>query len=114
MDNTLTVFQIEMNDNVATALTEIKAGQTAKILGDHLPEQTEITALTDIPVGHKIALRDIAKDEPIRKYDVVIGGATEEIRQGAWVHLHVMKSLYDERSSHLDVVTGAPKDTKYE
>jgi hypothetical protein len=30
------------------------------------------------------------------------------------VHLHVMRSLYDERSSHLDINTGAPKDTKYE
>ena len=27
---------------------------------------------------------------------------------------HVMKSLYDERSSHLDVKTGAPMDTRYE
>ena len=37
-----------------------------------------------------------------------------QTRQGAWVHLHVMRSLYDERSSHLDINTGAPKDTKYE
>ena len=33
---------------------------------------------------------------------------------GSWVHLHVMRSVYDQRSSHLDVRTGAPKDTKYE
>ncbi len=108
------VFQIEAADNVATALEEIKDGETATILGDHREGMTEIKALEDIPVGHKIALKDIADREEIRKYDVVIGGATKPIPMGSWVHLHVMKSLYDERSSHLDVLTGAPKDTVYE
>ena len=108
------VFQIETEDNVATALEEVKAGETARILGDHAEGVTEITAAEDIPVGHKIALRDIADGEEIRKYNVVIGAATKDIPKGGWVHLHVMKSLYDERSSHLDAVTGAPKDIKYE
>ena len=70
--------------------------------------------MTEIPVGHKIALRDIAADERIVKYGVVIGKATKDIPAGSWVHLHVMCSIYDERSSHLDAVTGAPKDTRYE
>ena len=67
-----------------------------------------------MPVGHKIALRDIAQGEMIVKYGVVIGRATQDIPAGSWVHLHVMHSNYDERSSHLDVNTGAPKDTRYE
>ena len=45
---------------------------------------------------------------------VVIGRATADIPAGSWVHLHVMCSNYDDRSSHLDVVTGAPKDIRYE
>ena len=45
---------------------------------------------------------------------MVIGRATTDIPAGSWVHLHVMCSVYDQRSSHLDVRTGAPKDTKYE
>lgn len=52
--------------------------------------------------------------EDIVKYGVVIGRATADIPAGSWVHLHVMRSVYDQRSSHLDVRTGAPKDTKYE
>ena len=108
------VFQIETEDNVATALEEVKAGETARILGDHVEGMEEIAAAEDIPVGHKIALRDIESGEEIRKYNVVIGAATKSIPKGGWVHLHVMKSLYDERSSHLDAVTGAPKDTRYE
>ena len=100
-----TAFQIDLKDNVATALAELTAGDEAKLIGDHE---------TDVPTGHKLALRDIASGEKIIKYGVVIGRATADIPQGAWVHLHVMQSIYDERSSHLDINTGAPKDTKYE
>lgn len=106
------VFQIDEKDNVATALTEIPKGVTAEIIGE--TEAHEIYAVDAILVGHKIALRDIPKDEPIVKYGVVIGSASADISRGTWVHLHVMHSNYDERSSHLDAVTGAPKDTKYE
>lgn len=106
------VFQIDAKDNVATALTEIPKGEKAEIIGES--SARDIVAQDAIPVGHKIALRNIQKDEPIWKYGVVIGSASACIGQGSWVHLHVMHSNYDERSSHLDAVTGAPKDTKYE
>ena len=106
-----TAFQIDRRDNVATALTPLLPGRVA-VLGD--APQPELTAAAEVPQGHKIALRDIADGEDILKYGVVIGRATAGIPAGGWVHLHVMRSLYDERSSHLDAVTGAPKDTRYE
>ena len=112
MENTLTAFQIDARDNVATALSEIPAGAVVQIHGTGAP--ILVTAAENIPVGHKIALRDIAEGQNIVKYGVVIGRSTANIPKGAWVHLHVMRSVYDERSSHLDVLTGAPKDTKYE
>ena len=106
-----TAFQIDLRDNVATALEALTAGPV-RLLGD--ADTQEIAAVTDVPAGHKIALRDIASGEMIVKYGVVIGRATADIPAGSWVHLHVMCSNYDERSSHLDVVTGAPKDVRYE
>ena len=112
MEHEITAFQIDLKDNVATALTEVKAGQQVKLIGDCREKQ--ITAVTDIPTGHKLALGDIRAGDLIIKYGVVIGRATGDIAMGSWVHLHVMQSIYDERSSHLDVKTGAPKDTKYE
>lgn len=112
MEHEITAFQINLKDNVATALAEVKAGQQVKLIGDC--REKRIIAATDIPTGHKLALGDITAGELIVKYGVVIGRATEDIPKGSWVHLHVMQSIYDERSSHLDVNTGAPKDTKYE
>ena len=93
MDEKQNAFQINREDNVATALTPLVPGPV-ELRGD--------------------ALRDIRNGEDIVKYGVVIGRATADIPAGSWVHLHVMRSVYDQRSSHLDVRTGAPKDTKYE
>ena len=104
-------FQIQLEDNVATALQELTPGPV-KLLGDC--GENAVRAVTEVPLGHKIALRDIRAGESIVKYGVVIGRSTAEIPEGSWVHLHVMASIYDQRSSHLDAVTGAPKDTKYE
>ncbi len=111
MEEKQTAFVISYADNVATALSPIVPGPVT-LLGDtSLPS---VAAVTEVPKGHKIALRNISAGEPITKYAVTIGRATADIPAGSWVHLHVMESVYDERSSHLDIKTGAPKDTKYE
>lgn len=104
-------FQIDARDNVATALTALGPGEAA-LLGEGAGGV--LACAEDIPPYHKVALRDIAAGEAIVKYGVTIGQATRDIASGAWVHLHNMRSLYDERSGHLDVRTGAPKDTIYE
>lgn len=104
-------FQIERADNVATALMPLEAGRVL-LLGN--AEAADIEVCEKVAAGHKIALCDIDKGQDIVKYGVVIGRAVKHIKKGAWVHLHCMRSLYDERSSHLDAVTGAPKDISYE
>ena len=104
-------FQIDVKDNVATALEALEPGDV-RVLGD--AEKEMLLCTQAVPVGHKIAARDIAAGEMIVKYGVVIGRATADIAAGSWVHLHVMCSNYDERSSHLDVLTGAPRDIVYE
>ncbi len=103
-------FQIAAADNVATALSNIHNGEVSL---NPDAAVSSILACEEIPVGHKIALQDIAEGEEIIKYSVVIGKATQMIRKGTWVHLHCMRSCYDERSSHLDIHTGVPNDIDY-
>ena len=93
----MTAFQIHQSDNVATALEKLETGSVL-LRGD--ANETSVETIEEIPDGHKIAVRDIKEGEPIVKYGVV--------------HLHNMRSVYDERSSHLDLITGAPKDVRYE
>ena len=111
MENMYAAFQIDRRDNVATALSALKPGKVP-LRGD--AARAETMAVEHIPAGHKLALRAIAPGEDIVKYGVRIGIATKAVPEGGWVHLHVMKSAYDERSGHLDVNTGAPKDIVYE
>ncbi|GEO24489.1 hypothetical protein AAC03nite_02740 [Alicyclobacillus acidoterrestris] len=86
------VLVIDVKDNVAVALEDIKKG-------DHFRVETaegalEITALVDIPFGHKVALKSFVRDEPVLKYGEEIGKAAESIEIGDWVHNH---NMYCER-----------------
>nr|WP_244867927.1 altronate dehydratase family protein [Vannielia litorea] len=67
-------------DNVVVARVEIAAGTTVASEG--------VTALQDVPLGHKIATRAIAKGEPVLKYATIIGFAGEDIAPGTWLHSH--------------------------
>ena len=79
-----------------------------RLLGDGCMREAE--AVQKIPKGHKIALQNIRAGEDVIKYGVLrIARASKDIRAGEWVHLHNIRSVYDERSSHLDVMTGAPQ-----
>jgi len=104
-------IRINEGDNVATLLDDGSAGMVT-IHGPHPP--LEIPALEPIARGHKIALEDLAAGEPIVKFGVPIGLTTAPIQRGQWVHLHNCRSRVDERSSTLDVKTGATRDTPYE
>ena len=80
------------NDNVATALNSIpKANRLALLREDGFT--SEVTAIEDIPLGHKIATKRISRGEKVIKYGEVIGVATEDISLGSHVHVHNVNSL---------------------
>ena len=58
-------------DNVAIALTAI--------LKDDLIDELGLTAKTDIPKGHKVAKRAIARGDAVFKYGQIIGRSTKAI-----------------------------------
>ncbi|MBP3879943.1 MAG: altronate dehydratase [Lachnospiraceae bacterium] len=75
-------IKIHPSDNVAVALSALTCGETVT------HDDVTVTATEDIMRGHKIALCDIAKDEPIIKYGNPIAVATRDIKKGEWVHTH--------------------------
>jgi (2R)-sulfolactate sulfo-lyase subunit alpha len=44
-----------------------------------------------VPLGHKIALRDLPQGEQVIKYGIAIGRATRDIHAGEHVHVHNVK-----------------------
>ena len=67
-------------DDVVVALKPVAAGQSLN--GLHL------IASTDIPAGHKLAIHSIAPGQPVRKFNQIIGFATQPIAVGELVHTH--------------------------
>ena len=88
------VLRIHATDNVAVALELIKAGTELEISG------LRVTALEEIPAGHKIALEDIPEGKNIIKYGFPIGHATRDIPRGAHVHIQNLKTNLSETLSY--------------
>ncbi|MBO4409797.1 MAG: UxaA family hydrolase, partial [Spirochaetales bacterium] len=72
------VVRISELDNVAVVTAPAAKGEKV----DGYP----ISALCDIPQGHKIALRRIGKGEAVIRYGVVLGYLTETVEAGGWVN----------------------------
>ena len=51
-----------------------------------------LTALHDIPIGHKVALADLKTGDTIWKYGEDIGVARADIARGAHLHVHNAKT----------------------
>jgi altronate dehydratase len=78
-------------DDVATAITELRSGDTGRYLKPP-GGLMQIVIRQDIPEYHKFAVRDISKGEMVRKYGEIIGAAIVNIRQGCHVHDHNVAS----------------------
>jgi altronate hydrolase len=73
---------LRADDNVAVAARPIPRGFAVEVGGE------VVVALEPIALGHKLALRDLAQGEPVRKYGQIIGFASKPIARGNWVHVH--------------------------
>ena len=82
-----TFIKIHPNDNVIVALQNITSGTVLEVT-----DTLTVTAINDIPSGHKMAISDIAIDSQVIKYDSPIGFAKENIKCGDWVHVHNLKT----------------------
>ena len=81
------VLKISAGDSVAVALTALEAGKTLDVEGQ------QVTLITDVPAGHKFALKEIKAGEPIIKYGFPIGQAKCDVQPGEHVHVHNLKTL---------------------
>src|SRR5436190_5577513 len=72
-------IRLHPNDNVVVARMDILPN--TRIEGD-------VAALTRVPPGHKILTRAVAKGEPLRKYNQIIGFATDDLPPGTHIHTH--------------------------
>ncbi len=80
-------------DSVGVVVVEgLKAGQTLTGWIMDQDRLIEFDARSDIPIGHKLAIKPIRAGETIVKYGVDIGRAVADIGAGEHLHVHNAKT----------------------
>lgn len=80
-------------DDVAVVIHDVAAGDQVRAVNLNGKEVSLVQAIEAIPLGHKIALRDMPKAHEVVKYGRAIGRATQAIAKGAHVHTQNVKSI---------------------
>ncbi len=83
----------EAADVVGVVVVEgLKANQ--EITGWVMKEDETVTIkiLSDIPIGHKVALKDLDEGDTVMKYNTDIGKVVAPIKKGEHLHVHNVKT----------------------
>lgn len=83
-------LRLDPADDVAVLVEPAVAGAPVSVIGG---EVEGLAAATALPLGHKIALRDMPEGHRVKKYGQVIGRARSAIARGEHVHVHNLASL---------------------
>ena len=81
------------NDSVGVVVVEgVKSGNTLNGWIMDQDKEIRITALSDIPIGHKLAIKALPKESTVIKYGVDIGRVVAPIQVGEHAHVHNIKT----------------------
>ncbi|HUY30525.1 MAG TPA: UxaA family hydrolase, partial [Acidimicrobiales bacterium] len=79
---------LDPEDDCAVARVPIPAGTLVQIAGE------QVLVGIDLGVGHKIAVRNLAPGDRVRKSGAVVGRTTAAVATGEHLHLHNLRSDY--------------------
>ncbi len=80
-------------DNVGVVVVEdLKPSVASLVVVTEDDSSFQITPLTFIPIGHKIALQDLMTGDTATKYGEDIGRITDSVSKGGHVHVHNLKT----------------------
>ena len=80
-------------DNVAVVVIETtKKGQDCNAWIMENDKTIKVNSISEVPLGHKIALQDLKEGDTILKYGHDIGKVVKSIKKGEHVHVHNVKT----------------------
>ncbi len=80
-------------DDVAVAVADLKAGEELVVHSLEGGKPHKVKLLEDIPLGHKVALKDLSSGHVVIEYGEPVGRMTQAIRKGGYVHVHNLRTL---------------------
>ena len=92
MANTDIIIHDE-KDNVGVVVVEkVQPDQKCNCWIMENDKSTTIQSISEIPLGHKIAMIDFSEGDTIVKYGHDIGKVVKKIKKGEHVHVHNVKT----------------------
>ena len=92
MGNTEVIIHDE-KDNVGVVVVEkISPNQECNCWIMENDKSAQIQSVSEIPLGHKIAMSDLKEGDTILKYGHDIGKVVKNIKKGEHVHVHNVKT----------------------
>ena len=92
MSNTDIIIHDE-KDNVGVVVIEkVNKNQKCNCWIMENDKSVNIQSITEIPLGHKIAMKDLGPGDTILKYGHDIGKVVKDIKKGDHVHVHNVKT----------------------
>lgn len=93
MSNIPQLLVHDHDDNVGVVVVEgLKAGTDMLCVVTHDNSSFHLMAEDDVPIGHKIALKDLAEGDTAIKYGEDIGKFVAGVKRGKHVHTHNLKT----------------------
>jgi len=90
-------LKINPADNVFVAIQPLSAGTKINVEGE------EVTLITDVPAGHKCALKDFAEGENVIKYGFPIGHARHAVKKGSYMDHEDIKTNLEGTLDYSDI-----------
>ncbi len=82
----------EPDDDVGVAVQDLKAGSEVGAVTLEGKAVGSVKLVNDVPLGHKVAMRDLANGKDVIEYGRVIGMASQATPRGSHVHTHNLKT----------------------
>lgn len=82
----------ESTDDVGVATVDLATGEVVHALTLDGDPVAEVEVVDDVPLAHKVAIRELSEDDDVVEYGRAIGSARTAIQRGAHVHTHNLQS----------------------
>ncbi len=104
----LKAIKVQPGDNVAVALVDLWKDDTVDVEGD------KVKLLTDVSAKHKLSLEDLAENDKIYMYGVLVGKAMKPIKRGEVITVNNVKHESNQAYKKTEVTSwNAPDISKW-
>ena len=92
MSNTDIIIHDEKDNVGVVVIVKVNKNQKCNCWIMENDKSVNIQSITEIPLGHKIAMKDLGPGDTILKYGHDIGKVVKDIKIGDHVHVHNVKT----------------------